>query len=624
MAVQHDPVREFTFLSITIGILVAVVMTAANIYLALYAGLTVSASIPAAVIAAAIFRTFSIKNSLHQSNIVQTMASAGETLAAGIVFTLPALVIVGAWQKFEFMPTTIIAICGGLLGVIFMIPLRRALITNNKELIYPEGVACAKVLQTAATDTQDTAGIKAIVIGVLTGGLFKVFSGGFKWFVGTFESAIILSKRTFFFGLDLSPALLGVGYIVNLKVASLVMLGGAIGWFVGLPMLLVTDQLSSLSATEIAWTLWSEKIRYLGVGAMLVGGVFSIISVRSGIADGMKELQSSYRNRHNKDVSRTEKDMSIMAMFTIFICCFFAMIWLYHTLLNHLGLSIFTAAIMILASFPFVAVSSYIVGLVGTSNNPVSGITISVLIATSALFLLLGWKGDSAILATLGVSAIVCCAACTAGDCSQDLKTGAIIQSTPKYQQWAQCIGVLIPAFTIAPVLTVLHEAYGIGTGLRAPQATLFASITDGLFGQGNLPITILLYGIGLGATILILDKILQARHSNIRLHLMPVAVGIYLPLTLSVPIFLGGLIRYVISHKRSSYKEENDNGVLLSSGLIAGEAVVGVILAAFIYNNIDLSWPLLNKNSTEMISLLAFFLLAFVLYRSGKQKKSA
>ena len=624
MTEQHDRVREFTTLSIIIGLFVAVVMTAANIYLALYAGLTVSASIPAAVIAAGIFRIFAIKNSLHQSNIVQTMASAGETLAAGVVFTLPALVIVGAWKQFEFMPTTVIAICGGLLGVVFMIPLRRALITDNKELIYPEGIACAKVLETAASDTKDSAGVKAIFIGVLTGGLFKVFSGGFKWFIGTFETALIFSKRTFFFGLDLSPALLGVGYIVNLRVASLVMLGGALGWFIGLPMMLVTDQLNNLSATEIAWTLWSEKIRYLGVGAMLVGGVFSIISVRSGIADGMKQLRSSYQNRNNTQVARTEKDMSIMAILTIFACCFLAMIWLYNTLLNHLGLSIFTAAIMILAAFPFVAVSSYIVGLVGTSNNPVSGITISVLIATSALFLLLGWKGDSAILATLGVSAIVCCAACTAGDCSQDLKTGAIIRSTPKYQQWAQCIGVLIPAFTIAPVLTVLHEAYGIGTGLRAPQATLFASITDGLFGQGNLPITILIYGSCLGVVILALDKFLQARQSSMRLHLMPIAVGIYLPLTLSVPIFLGGLIRYFISHKQAFYKEENDNGVLLSSGLIAGEAVVGVILAAFIYNNIDLSWSLLSKNSTEMLSIFAFSLLAFVLYRSGKQNKKA
>lgn len=619
MTMKSSSIREFTVFSVVIGILVAILMTAANVYLGLYVGLTVSASIPAAVIAAGIFRLVSPKDSLYQSNIVQTIASAGESLAAGIIFTLPALVIVGAWQDFQFIPTTTIAICGGLLGVIFMIPLRRALITKNEELIYPEGVACAKVLQTSVNKEKDNTGLKAIVLGFLAGGIFKFFSGGFKWLVGSFETAAILSKRTFFFGLDLSPAILGVGYIVNVRVASQVMLGGVIS-FIGITLLGIDEQFSTVPAIQIAKTLWVQKIRYLGVGAMLVGGFFSIISVRKGITDGMKELKSSYQNRKDKNVPRTEKDMSAIGIFTIFICCFLAMIWLYNTLLNNFELSLFTAVIMIIATFPFVAVSSYIVGLVGSSNNPVSGITISVLIATSALFLILGWKGDSAILATLGISAIVCCAACTAGDCSQDLKTGAIIQATPKYQQWAQCIGVVIPAFIIAPVLTLLHQAYGIGTGLKAPQATLFASITDGLFGEGNIPINIFLYGVALGVAILILDQILFYKKSSIRLHLMPIAVGIYLPLTLVVTIFLGGLIRFLVSHS-SSYKEEKDNGILLSSGLIAGEAVMGVVIAGFIYKRMDLSWPLLSHYSTEMVSVLAFSFLAFALYRSGKQR---
>lgn len=615
--------QEITFTTLLIGALIGVVMTAANIYLGLYAGLTVSASIPAAVLAAGIFKVFPTKDSLYKSNIVQTMASAGETLAAGAIFTLPALVLVGAWNDFNFWPTTIISISGGLLGVIFMIPLRKALIVKkSKDLTYPEGVACAKVLQnTAAKSDSDesTEGLRSIFYGLTLGGLFKLFTSGFQIFAGTVEKATTLGGRVFFFGSDMSPALVGVGYIVKLQVASLVLIGGIVGWFIGIPLLAVEGELASLPSLDAAWTLWSTQIRYMGVGAMLVGGLTSIITVRKGIADGIGELNKSYANRHDTtEVPRTNQDMSLMGMSIVFIFSFTLMFFLYNHLLDSFGLSLLTSMIMVLSAFPFVAVSSYIVGLVGTSNNPVSGIVIAVLIMTAALLTALGYHGNSAILATLGVASIVCCAACTAGDCSQDLKTGHIIGATPKYQQWAQCLGVLIPAFIIAPVLSLLHGAYGIGDGLKAPQATLFASLTEAFFGEGTLPYDMIAAGVCIAGLILTIDFFLRATGSKHRLPLMPVAVGIYLPFGIAVPLFIGAMIHHITS-KGISEEKQNDTGVLMSSGLIAGEALIGVLIAIFISMKIDLKLLSLNQGTTEILSLVAFTALCSFLYKKSK-----
>lgn len=605
---------EFTATAIGLGIIIGIIMTAANVYLGLYAGMTVSASIPAAVIAMGILKGILKRNSTKESNIVQTMASAGESLAAGIIFTLPALVLVGAWQDFEFWPTTLIAICGGLLGVIFMVPLRKVLIIEDKDLTYPEGVACAAVLEAGESDKKAT-GAKAIFRGLLIGGVFKYLSGGLKLFTGSIEKASFAGNKTWFIGSDISPALLAVGYIVRLEVAILVFIGGAIGWFIGIPALEVSEELQSAGAIDAAWSLWSGQIRYLGVGAMLVGGIWSIISVRKGLIKGILELKKSYANKNEKTDSKGI-DMSPTMMLIVFAFSFVVMIGLYQLIIGSWGMSLFTSVIMIFTSFIFVAVSSYIVGLVGTSNNPVSGMTISALLGTAAFFLIMGFKGDSAILATLGVAAVVCCAACTAGDCSQDLKTGVLIGATPKYQQYAQIIGVVVPAVVIAPVLTLLHSAYGIGEGLKAPQATLFASITEALFGQGNLPINMVIYGCILGVIIIIADSILRKRNSKIRLHLMPLAVGIYLPLTLSVPMLIGGVIRKLVDKKLGNIDDSKDNGVLLGSGLIAGEAIMGVVLAIFLYLNIKLDWFEFGHSFVEIISLAAFSILSYYLYK--------
>jgi putative OPT family oligopeptide transporter len=613
--------KEFTVTAVLLGIIIGIVMTAANVYLGLYAGMTVSASIPAAVIAMGVYKGILRQNSVHQSNIVQTMASAGESLAAGIIFTLPALVIVGAWKDFEFWPTTLIAISGGLLGIVFMIPLRKALIQDEEELIYPEGVACAAVLQSGADDTdpeESRQGFFTILKGLFIGGAFKFVSGGLGLFAGSVEFAKIAAGRSWFFGLDISPALLSVGYIIKLEVASLVLIGGLIGFNLSIPLLGIPAGMEDKSALDVAWTLWSTQVRYLGVGAMITGGIWSIFSVRKGIKAGLVGLKTAYDN-NGEVVERTQQDMNLWGMLFILLLCFAIMLGLYYSMIQSLGVSIITTILMIVCSFIFVAVSSYIVGLVGSSNNPVSGMTISALLVSAALFLALGFTGDSAVLCTLGVAAVVCCAACTAGDCSQDLKTGNIIGSTPKYQQYAQIIGVMIPAFVIAPVLSLLHNAYGIGDGLKAPQATLFASITKALFGQGSLPVTMVVYGAIFGVVVIIFDNVFL-KGKKFRLHLMPLAVGIYLPVTLAWPIFFGGLIRFIVDKKRNLTDESKDKGVLLSSGFIAGEAIMGVIVAIFIYLSIDLKIVGMRPFVVEMLSLFAFIAVATYLKRVAKR----
>ena len=613
--------KEFTVTAVLLGIIIGVVMTAANVYLGLYAGMTVSASIPAAVIAMGVYKGILKQNSVHQSNIVQTMASAGESLAAGIIFTLPALVIVGAWKDFEFWPTTLIAMSGGLLGIVFMIPLRKALIQDEEELIYPEGVACAAVLRSGADETdgeESKQGFFTILKGLFIGGAFKFISGGLGLFSGSVEFAKIAAGRSWFFGLDISPALLSVGYIVKLEVASLVLIGGMIGFNLSIPLLGIPAGMEDKSAIDVAWTLWSTQVRYLGVGAMITGGIWSIFSVRKGIKAGLVGLKSSYDNKHVV-VERTQQDMNLWGMLFILLVCFAIMLGLYYSMIHSFGISLLTTLLMIGCSFIFVAVSSYIVGLVGSSNNPVSGMTISALLVSAALFLALGFEGDSAVLCTLGVAAVVCCAACTAGDCSQDLKTGSLIGSTPKYQQYAQIIGVIIPAFVIAPVLSLLHNAYGIGDGLKAPQATLFASITKALFGQGSLPVNMVIYGAIFGVAVIIFDNVFL-KGKKFRLHLMPLAVGIYLPVTLAWPIFLGGLIRFVVDKKRTLTDESKDKGVLLSSGFIAGEAIMGVIVAIFIYLSVDLKVEGLSPFVKEMLSLFAFLAVASYLKKIAKR----
>lgn len=574
-----DTVDEATGLSLGLGTLLAVIMGAANVYLGLKIGMTVSASIPAAVISMAVMRGLFKRGTILENNIVQTIASTGESLAAGAIFTLPALLIAGVWDQFNFWISTGIILTGGLLGIVFMVPLRKTLIIDRKDLRYPEGVACAEVLRAGQAGG---VGVSGIVFGLAMGAGFKLLSTGLGILRGTVETATTLGGRVFYVGSELSPALLAVGYIVGLGIASQIFLGGVIGWLVAIPLVSGQVHTSASEPVAMAWELSSTQIRYLGVGAMLVGGLYSIWKVRAGIVAGLRSLHSvSSENAAGRQaVPRTERNMSFRALATIFALASIGTFIIYVNLIGSVTLALAATAVMIPAGFLFTAVATYIVGLVGSSNSPVSGMTICALLLAAFIIWMAGGEGKSAILATLGVAGVVCGVACGAGDVAQDLKTGQLVGSTPERQQWAEVLGTVVPAFFLVPVMSLLNSAYGIGDGLKAPQATLFASLVKGFFGHEGLPYGMIEAGLAIGVTIILADTILERLNSGIRLHIMPIAVGIYLPWSLSVPIMIGGLLHFAISRVHEQKDDLHNKGILFGSGLIAGEALMGIALA--------------------------------------------
>ena len=595
MSEHSSSLPELNLRVILIGVFLSVVMGAANVYLGLKAGMTVSASIPAAVIGMVMLRQIRALNkessagSILEANQIQTAASAGESLAAGIIFTMPALILIGVWQKFDMMLTTVIAFTGGLLGILFMIPMRKVFIVRNEDnLQYPEGLACASVLE-AGQGMGSSNSASLVVKGTLIGGLFKILISFFGVLKGVLEGAVLVGNRIFFFGGDISPALLAVGFIVRLNIAVLIFIGGFLGWLVGIPLLgsgleFAEDPLHGAS------TLWSTKIRYIGVGAMVIGGLASILKVRKGLADAIKILIDTQRGDNQNEIPKNQRDLPASAINIFSLLAVLLVGFVYYNITGSTGITILTTFIMIIMAFFFTAVASYIVGLVGNSNSPVSGMTITAVLFTGGMLYVFGFSGTEGMVATLGVAAIVCCAACTSGDVCNDLKTGQIVGSRPYRQQIMQIIGVGVASLVMAPILQLLHENTPGGIGgreLAAPQAGLFASLANGFFGDGNLPLDMVAIGAVLGILILTLDYFLfdKNKPGGFRLHLMPIAVGVYLPFGLSTPILIGGLIAYFLT-KRSKLANTDDhvlqNGVLLSSGLIAGESLMGILLALF------------------------------------------
>lgn len=607
-------IPEFTVQSVVLGVVLGLIMTGANIYLGLYTGMTVSASIPAAVISMGILKGIMRRGTILENNMVQTIASAGESLAAGAVFTIPALVIAGVWTGFKFWPVTLIAMFGGVLGVVFMIPLRRALIVEERGLKYPEGVACAEVLEVGETKGS---GVIYVFSAILLGVVFKFLVSAYSVIKGTVETAWRAGETAFYAGCDMSVALLGVGFIVGPNVSALVFLGGAIAWMAGIPILVAHQGIVGSDVLGALNQLWNAQIKYMGVGAMVVGGIASIVKVRHGIASGLRHTVLGYSGSGGGNLLvRTDQDMSNRLLVAIALAAIIPIFFLYGHLTASTGIAVVAGIAMVVTGFFFVAVSSYIVGLVGSSNNPVSGMTICTVLFATGLLLLLGMSGTGGIVAALGVAGVVCCATCTAGDISQDLKTGYLVGATPWKQQVGEVIGVILPAFMIAPILTVLHSAHGIGmvvregvVPLRAPQATLFADITKAMFTGKSLPWTMVLIGAGIGLLLLVIDEYLKKRNSPFRTHVMPVAVGIYLPFSLSVPILLGGLLN-LIAFRMMRKRGENEqkraihDGVLFSSGLIAGESITGIIIAVLIFRKLELPKVLIESN---FLSLLLF-----------------
>ena len=619
---------ELNLRVIILGLALSVIMGSANVYLGLKAGMTVSASIPAAVVGMLALKYFSRMSgkpsSILEANQIQTAASAGESLAAGIIFTMPALILIGVWQSFDMYLTTVIAFTGGLLGILFMIPMRQVFIVKNEDnLQYPEGLACASVLE-AGQNSTDSDSASSIIKGALVGGTFKGLISFVGLLKGNLETALLSGNRIFFFGGDISPALLAVGFIVRLNIAVLIFIGGSIGWLIGIPLLGGGLEFAAHPA-DGAWELWSTKIRYVGVGAMVIGGMASIFKVRKGLVDAIKVLRKTQVGSSQKNIPLNERNIPAKAinMFSAIAIILVGGVYFYIT--NNIVIAAFTTIIMIIMAFFFTAVASYIVGLVGNSNSPVSGMTITAVLFTGGLLYIFGFSGTEGMVATLGVAAIVCCAACTSGDVCNDLKTGQIVGASPYRQQIMQIAGVAVASLVMAPIMQLLHENTPGGIGgreLAAPQAGLFASLAKGFFGDGILPWNMVLIGCVLGAIILVIDYILETKNSSFRLYLMPVAVGIYLPFGLSTPILIGGLMAHFILSENKSKAEPDSilqRGILLSSGLIAGESLMGILLAFIAgagIQNLDL-----NLDSS-LVSALTFVIALITIYWVYVQSK--
>lgn len=633
-----SPGPQLTPRAVILSIVLAMILAAANTYLGLFAGLTIATAIPAAVVSMAVLRVLGGGHIL-ENNIVQTGASAGSSIAAGVIFTVPALVILNYWDDFQYWWVLAIAGLGGVLGVFFSVPLRRSLIVDQ-QLAFPEGKAAAEVLKTGENPAQ---GIKVLASAAGIGGFVKLLAAsGLRLVPDAAAHASFVGKSIAYMGTNLSPALLGVGYIVGLNIGIVVVAGGILSWNIAIPIysanFLDTDpalaaRVATLDAEAAAGAIWSAQIRYLGVGAMLIGGIWTLIALRQSLLSGIKSGLEATRAGAAKVLDHTEQDMPMRAVLIGLILFTLPLGVLYHLIVRDFTVSIPMTIIMIVAGFLFSSVSAYMAGLVGSSNNPVSGITIgTILFASLVLTFLMGRDAALGPVAAIMIGAVVCCAAAIAGDNLQDLKCGYMVGATPWRQQVMLAIGAISCALVMAPVLNLLAKAYGIGVptpeqpnALLAPQATLMASVARGMFG-GELPWNLIWIGVAIGGVIIAIDEVLKKKQASFRVPVLAAAVGIYLPLDLTVPIFLGGLLAYIVERAVKARTGSNDierihrKGVLFSAGLITGEALMGILIAAPIVlsERADVLALPAGLQFGELLGLVIFAVVGFVLYRVG------
>lgn len=556
---------EFTKTAVVLGILLAILFGGANAYLGLRVGMTVSASIPAAVISMGIIRILLKKESVLENNMVQTIGSAGESLAAGAIFTMPAL-FMWAEESGEnppgFLEISLIALCGGMLGVLFMVPLRNMLIVKEKDnLPYPEGTACAKVLLAAERAGESV----TVFAGLLIGAVYKFIADGLKIFPSQVDYSVKKYKGAGI-GADVLPALLGVGYICGPKVASYLIAGGVLSWFVIMPLLVLAGENVILYPATTAigeldtWGIWSNYVRYIGAGAVAAGGIISLVKSLPIIIKTFKDTIRGYGDE-TKEEDQQEIPSKVVLIGIVILAL---LLWLIPSVpVNFAG-----ALLIVVFGFFFATVSSRMVGLVGSSNNPVSGMAIATLLVATFLLKIMGNTGMQGMVAAICIGTVICIISAMAGDTSQDLKTGYLVGATPLKQQIGEMVGVVASAFTIGGVLYLLNAAWGYGsTELPAPQATLMKMVVEGVM-EGNLPWNLVFVGVAVAVIVEIL-----------RIPVLPFAVGLYLPIHLSVPIMAGGLLR-LIYEKREERTQER--GILYASGMIAGEGIIGILLAVF------------------------------------------
>lgn len=611
---------ELTVTSVVMGILLAVIFGAANAYLGLRVGMTVSASIPAAVISMGVIRKLLKKNSILESNMVQTIGSAGESLAAGAIFTMPALFLwaeEGLCEMPSLVEITLIALCGGVLGVLFMVPLRNALIVKeHATLLYPEGRACADVLLAGEKGGQNAS---MVFSGMGFAALFKFLVDGIK-VIPMDVIAVIKSFKTEV-GLEVYPALLSVGYIVGPKVSSYMFVGSMVGWLVFIPTIclfganmylypapdgMTVAQLYAMGGAE---EIWSTFVKYIGAGAIAAGGIISLIRSLPLIITTFRDSMKSLKGSKNASVLRTEQDLP-MPLILIGVVGMVFIIWLVPAIpVNLLG-----AALVVIFGFFFATVSSRMVGLIGSSNNPVSGMAIATLLIATFTIKASGSTGIKGMTGAIAIGSVICIIAAIAGDTSQDLKTGYILGSTPKKQQIGELIGICAAALAIGGVLYLLNAAWGYGGAeVPAPQANLMKMIVEGIM-DGNLPWNLVFIGVFLALGLEILG-----------VPVMPFAIGLYLPFYINATIMVGGLVRMFMDNRKKVSEETKEkqttNGTLFCAGMIAGEGLVGIVLALLAVAGVsmDLSGKMYLGNAGGL-ALMAAMVLCLVLFSMGKK----
>ncbi len=620
---------EMTIKVFVVGIILAWIMSAANAYLGMFAALTVSAAIPASVISMAVFRLFKERNIL-ENNLVQTTASAGESVTAGIIFSLPALLFLGYWSQIGIVETMIIAALGGSLGVLFTIPLRRAFIVDAK-LQYPEGVAAVEVLKSGE---KGATGVGYILTAGLVGGLYKFLQSGFGLWGEVAATATRLGNSGAYFALNMSPALIGIGFIIGIRIAALIFAGGVMGYVIASPLYLAFNDWplypsghafagTEMTALDAFADVRANYVRFIGVGGMAAGGVYTLYRLRHALVRGIQSGLDAYRAMKTAGSDtrvRTERDMNmktVLIAVLLFAIPLTALFGYFVTNkfedMDKFWIAPILGVVMLGAGFLFSAVAGYMAGVVGSSNNPISGTGIGTLIVTALLLVGFGIGGDVGPAAAILIAGTIMSAAAIAGDNMQDLKAGYLLGGTPRNLQIMQIVGAVAAALSLPFVLLLLNEAYTIGSPkLSAPQADLMGSIATGIFG-GALPWDAFWIGVGVAAAIIAADNYLEFKGSSFRMPVLAVAIGIYLPWELATPIFLGGLVAWLAgrsfrrqveevhgaatSAQRDAMVERRVNrGVLFASGLIAGEALLGILIAGLLVYGANTGDPDVNN----------------------------
>jgi len=614
---------ELTVTSVIMGCILAVIFGAANAYLGLRVGMTVSASIPAAVISMGVIRVLLRRNSILESNMVQTIGSAGESLAAGAIFTMPALFLwaeEGLSDKPGIVEITLIALCGGILGVLFMVPLRNALIVKeHATLLYPEGTACADVL---LAGEEGGANASTVFSGMGLAAIFKFVVDGLKLLPADVAAAFKSFKGEI--GMEVYPALLGVGYIVGPKIASYMFVGSLMGWMVIIPMICLFGPdtwmypaaegttIAQLYANGGAAAIWSTYVKYIGAGAIATGGIISLIKSLPLIVTTFRDSMKSMKGSKSTSTARTAQDLPMQfILLGVFAMVF--IIWIVPAI----PVTLLGAFIIVIFGFFFATVSSRMVGLVGSSNNPVSGMAIATLLIATFAIKSSGKTGIDGMTAAIAVGSVICIIAAIAGDTSQDLKTGYLLGATPKKQQMGEMLGVVVSGLAIGGVLYLLDAAWGYGTAeIPAPQAQLMKMIVEGIMG-GNLPWGLVFIGVFLAICLEIL-----------RIPVMPFAIGLYLPIYLNATIMIGGIVRGLLDSRKGVDEKtktaQATDGTLYCAGMIAGEGLVGILLAIFAVVGISLDMSgVVNLGNIGGVVLMIIMILSLLKFSIWRKKKA-